>query len=167
MVWRLFNIFLIRLDRKPKDWEDRTAMFCAYMIDKGTTQSSMVKSYVSAIKCILKCDGYKWRDNQVILSSLTRACRIKNDNLTCKLPVHRYLLEMILFETYQLYQDQLYLCKLYQVIFILGYYGLMRAGEMTQGDHPLKACNVHIGQNKNKILLILYSSKTHSRANFP
>ena len=166
-VWRLFNKFLIRLDKKPKFWEDRTTMFCAYMIDKGTTQSSTVKSYVSAIKCILKIDGYKWRDDQVVLSSLTKACRLANDCRSCKLPIQRPLLEMILFEICRVYENQLYLCKLYQAIYILGYYGLMRVGEMTQGDHPVKACNVHMGHKKNKILLILYSSKTHSRANPP
>ena len=31
----------------------------------------------------------------------------------------------------------------------------------------LKAVNVHIATNKNKMLLILYSSKTHSKANYP
>ena len=34
---------------------------------------------------------------------------------------------------------------------------------MTSGSHPIKACNVHIGENKDKMLFILYSSKTHGR----
>ena len=32
---------------------------------------------------------------------------------------------------------------------------------MTQSPHVLKATHVNIAQNKNKLLLILYSSKTH------
>ena len=114
---------------------------------------------------MLRIDGYKWKDDQVILSSLTRACKMKNDQNTCKIPIQRYLLEMLLFEICRLFDDQRYLMRLYQAIFVLGYYGLMRVGELTKEDHPIKACNVHIGQNKDKILLVLYSSKTHSRAN--
>ena len=167
MVWHLFNKFLIRLDTKPKDWEDRTAMFCAFMIETRNTQSSTIKSYVSVIKCMLKSDGYKWKDDQVILTSLTRACKLRNDQITCKLPIQRYLLEMLLFEVCRLYSNQPYLLKLYQAIFILAYYGLMQVGELTEGDHPVKACHIHIGQNKDKLLLILYSSKTHSCANLP
>ena len=37
----------------------------------------------------------------------------------------------------------------------------MRVGEVAKGTHPVKAADVHIGSNKNKILLILYTSKTH------
>ena len=35
---------------------------------------------------------------------------------------------------------------------------------MTNSPHVLKARNVHIGSNKNKILLLLYSSKTHDES---
>ena len=45
-VWRSFNKFLIRLDGKPKLWEEWTMMFCAYLIYQGTIQSSTVKFYV-------------------------------------------------------------------------------------------------------------------------
>ena len=38
----------------------------------------------------------------------------------------------------------------------------MRVGEVTKSTHVLKAKDVHIGQNKDKILLILHSSKTHA-----
>ena len=52
-------------------------------------------------------------------------------------------------------------------MFAVYYYGLMRVGEITQSQHILKACNVHMARNKNKLLLILYSSKTHDKANRP
>ena len=29
------------------------------------------------------------------------------------------------------------------------------------GDHPVKVCDIHIGENKNKFLFILRTSKTH------
>ena len=58
--------------------------------------------------------------------------------------------------------EQPYLLVLYEAIFCLAYYGLMRIGELTEGDHPIKAKDIHIGVNKDKILLVLYTSKTHS-----
>ena len=49
----------------------------------------------------------------------------------------------------------------------MGYYGLMWIGELVAGQHTLKAQDVHVASNKNKILLILYSSKTHDKESHP
>ena len=51
---------------------------------------------------------------------------------------------------------------LYKAVFILSYYGMMRIGEVTLSNHVVKARNVHVATNKDKLLLVLYSSKTHS-----
>ena len=56
---------------------------------------------------------------------------------------------------------------MYQLLFALGYYGLMRVGELTNSQHVVKAANVHSAMNKNKILIILYSSKTHNEGSIP
>ena len=61
-------------------------------------QSATVKSYVSAIKAILKADKYEWDEQKVLLSSLTKAYKLTNDVLDCRLPIQKGLLEMILFE---------------------------------------------------------------------
>ena len=52
-------------------------------------------------------------------------------------------------------------------MFSLAYYGLFRTGELTTGTHPIRARNVHVGENKNKILIVLYSSKTHGKESRP
>ena len=72
-IWRLFNKFVLRLDRRPPSWEDKDTLLYAYLIDKGY-QSSTVKSYMSAIKSVLQDDGYSWSENKVLISALTRAC---------------------------------------------------------------------------------------------
>ena len=59
-------------------------------------------------------------------------------------------------------RNQPYLEAMYKAIFILGYYGLMRVSELTFSQHIAKAANVHVAMNKNKIMVVLYSSKTHS-----
>ena len=165
-IWRHFNRFLLRLDVKPDAWEDRTAMFCAYLIDKGI-KSTTIRCYISAIKAILRDDSYPWQDGRVIFSSMTRACKLKNDTLHCRLPILTGLLEMLLFEVQRMYKNQFYHQILYQALFSMAYYGLMRVGELTQGDHPVKACDVHAAQNKKKILIILRTSKTHGLADYP
>ena len=165
-MWRIFNQFLIKLDARPATWEDRVALFCAHIIDNGA-QSQTVRSYVSAIKIVLKLDGHTWDDSKVLINCLTKACRVQNDKLKCRLPIQKGLFEMILFELKRTLSGQVYLQTMYRALFCLGYYGLMRIGELAEGVHSMKACNIHIGINKNKILVILYTSKTHSLAMYP
>ena len=77
------------------------------------------------------------------------------------------MLRLILKKVRELYSDQPYLTKLYEAVFVSGYFGLLRVGEIVQGPHVIHVKDVHIGQNKNKILFILRSSKTHSKGNNP
>ena len=44
------------------------------------------------------------------------------------------------------------------------YYGLMRISELA-ANHAVKACDIHSANNKDKILLVLHSSKTHGLGN--
>ena len=60
-----------------------------------------------------------------------------------------------------MFHKQWYLECLYKAIFAISYYGLMCIGEVTFSEHVLKAKNVHVATNKDKLLLVLYSSKTH------
>ena len=52
-VWKGFNEFIVRLDRKPESWEQRILLYTAHLIKDGK-QSGTVKSYVSAIKAVFK-----------------------------------------------------------------------------------------------------------------
>ena len=166
-VWRQFNKFLIRLDVRPPKWEDRAILFCGYLVESGY-QSSTIKSYMSAIKAVLIDDGYPWNNDLAVISSLTRACRLVNNKVKCRLPIQCGLLEILLFEIQRLCgNDQPYLEILYKTIFAIAYYGLMRISEVTWGTHTLKAKDVHMGQNKNKILIVLHTSKTHGEESLP
>ena len=92
-----------------------------------------------------------------------------NDRVRTRLPIHCGLLEVILFEVQRHFQalNQCYLERLYKTLFALSYYGLMRIGEVIKNPHVLRASNIHMALNKKKILLILYSSKTHDKASRP
>ena len=165
-IWRNFNNFLIKLDKKPNHWEDRIALFGAYLVNKGV-QSATLKSYFSAIKGILVDDGYIWCDTKIVLSSLVKACKLSNDRIKTRLPIQIRLLEILLFETERMFEKQYYLEILYKTMLIIGYYGMLRVGEITTGTHPVRAKDVHIGRNKNKMLFILYTSKTHGYESKP
>ena len=124
----------------------------------GGIQSSTLKSYFSAIKYILKQDGYPWNDNKAILSSLVRGCKMENDKVKVRLPIQKGLLEMLLFELERVYNSQNiqpYLEQMYKAMFCLAYYGMLRVGELTQSPHVVKVCNIHLGNNKDKILVVL------------
>ena len=128
-----------------------------------------LKSYVSAIKAKLTADQYQWNDELVYLSALTRACKIKNDMLRTRLPIQKTLLICILCKVERRYilSQEPYLSTLFKVAYVIGYYGLMRVGEITFSQHVVKAKDVHTGENKDKILIVLHTSKTHKRANRP
>ena len=83
--------------------------------------------------------------------------------------MHCGLLEMLLFEIHRYFtpSNQVYLESLYKTLFALCYYGMMRIGEVTKSPHVLKAKNVHVATNKDKMLLVLYSSKTHGKGSRP
>ena len=106
---------------------------------------------------------------QSCITSLTRACRLNNKQITTKLPIQKGLLQLILNEIGKHYggMGQMYLVILYQALFITAYYGLFRVGELTHSPHVIPACNVHIAMNKNKLLFILETSKTHTRGDKP
>ena len=40
-------------------------------------------------------------------------------------------------------------------------------GELTKGEHPVRAKDVHIATNKNKLMFVLRSSKTHAQSSRP
>ena len=58
---------------------------------------------------------------------------------------------------------QPYLRVLYKALLATTYFGLFRVGEVTSSKHVIKAVDVHVGVNKNKLLFMLHTSKTHNR----
>ena len=165
-VWRQFNNFIMSLDVKPEKWEKKATLYITYLIDNGK-QSSPVKSYIFAIKKLLVLDGYDWQDSEVLVTSLTKACRLINDKVSNRLPITCSLVKMLLFELERVYEGQMYLQILFKAIFLLCYYGMMQIGEVTLSPHIVKAKNIHIAKNKDKIMIVLYSSKTHGKGQRP
>ena len=78
-----------------------------------------------------------------------------------RLLVHCGLLEILLFELKRKYDSQPYLQSLYLTLFAIGYYGLMRVGELTFSPHVVKARNVFLNRENSKLLLILHLLKAH------
>ena len=151
----------------PLLWEDRTCLYCTHLICEKGLQSSTVRSYISGIKSVLTTDGYEWDDGKMLLNTLTRSCKAKNDRVKTRLPIQRGLLEMVLFEIRRRYSEQPYLEALYIAAYLLAYYGLLRVGEITWGPHTIKAVDIHkarMGTPKRRLCLILHSSKTHDKS---
>ena len=107
-IWRQFNRFLLKLDMKPRLWEDHTMLFAASLIENGI-QSSTLKSYISAIKCMLIDDDYNWDNRKILLRTLARSCRYVNNKLQVRLPIQNKLLELIIFEIQRIFKQQPYL----------------------------------------------------------
>ena len=103
----------------------------------------------------------------MLILTLTRACHLTNDRLFVRLLIKCSLLEVLLFELGRIFKDQPYLLITYRAIFALAYYGMFRIGELTVGNHPIKACDVHVAMNKFKILIYLRTSKTHGLESRP
>ena len=58
---------------------------------------------------------------------------------------------------------QPYLEIMYKALFCLTYYGMLRVGEVSLSTHTLKAANIHVGHNKDKLMVTMYTSKTHGK----
>ena len=68
---------------------------------------------------------------------------------------------VLVSEIDNIFPSQPYLVALYKAMIITMYFGLFRISEVTQSDHVLKARDVRISCNKQKMLFILRTSKTH------
>ena len=168
-IWKTFNHFIIRLDRKPTEWEERIILFVGNMIDEGK-KSATIKSYVSVIKAVLSEINVKVNEDRCLLNSLTRACKLVNDtSIKWTLPIQQDMLNIILkkTKTHFLSMGQVYLAQMYTCLFATAYFGLFRVGELTNSEHTIKACDVYMGTNKDKVLFILRSSKTKTTGDPP
>ena len=124
-IWKKFNKFLLQLDECPDSWEHRVTLYGAYLVNRGV-QSSTIHSYFSAIKKILTYDQIKYNHDEVMLHILSRSCRLLNDRILTRLPIHLSLLELLLFELSRQFKSQYYLEVMCKAIFSLAYYELFR-----------------------------------------
>ena len=161
-IWKNFNEFFVTLDKKPDSWDERLVLFIGFLIE-SKRKANTIASYISAIKCVLKEDGYYMNEDKYLLFSLTKACRYKNCQVRTRLPISKRLLYIILDQTATHFEDshQHYLSLMYQALFAAAYFGMFRVGEVTSGTHPVRAPDVHLAQNKKKLFFILHTSKTH------
>ena len=102
-----------------------------------------------------------------MLVSLTKACKLKNDKVRTYLPIRKGFLKILLKHIEDILLNQPYLCILYRAIFSTAYFGLFRIGELTQSEHAIRARDDHVGMNKNNMMFILRSSKTHGEGDKP
>ena len=165
-IWKHFNEFFVKLDIKPDNWEDRLVLFIGYLIDKKC-KSSTIRSYISAIKSVLHEDGVILNKDRFLLNSLTNACKLVNDHVRTRLPIQIGMLRILVEKVEDIFDSQPFLATLYSALFTTAYFGLFRVGELTKGDHPVKVIDVHLAENKRKILMILRTSKTHWKDTHP
>ena len=145
---------------------DCITLFTAYLVNEKLKLST-IKSYISGIKGTLAEDGIEIPDNNFTLNALMRACRLRNDKVMIRLPIHKDLLKLILSQLEKTYATQPYLLSAYSVIFSSAYCGMLRIGELTEVTHTVSISDGQRGVNKNKILFTLKSSKTHCEGDKP
>ena len=144
----------------------RLVLFVGYLIQQNR-KSTTIRSYISAIKSVLRDDGVILNTNSYLLRSLTKACRLHNDQVQIHLPIRKGMLGVLLKNLHNVLPEQPYLLLLYKALFSTAYFGLFRIGELTSGTHPVFGRDVKVSDNKNKMLFILCSSKTHGPESFP
>ena len=164
-IWKNFNKFYLCLDKKPSNWEDRIVLYIGYLISNNRS-SQTLRCYISAIRATLLDDGYELKENKFLLSALTCACKFKNDILI----VRKGMMKILIKEIGKIFIHRLnqpYLEKLYKALISTTYFGLLIIRELTKSPHAVKVQDVHVRRNKNKILFVLRSSKTHGIHNLP
>ena len=117
---------------------------------------------------VLLDDRVVLNQDKYLLTSLTKACSLQgNSTIRTRLPIQKGMLKILLSTLQVQFATQPYLKLLYSALFSTAYFGLFQVGELTLGDHPVKAKDVHITMNKNKLMFILHTSKTHWTDNQP
>ena len=162
-AWRSFNEFYIKLDSKLRHWEDRLVLFVGHLVHTHK-QAATIKSYISAIKAVLREDGYVLNEDRYLLNALTKACKLRQNKVKTMLPIQKGLLEIIIKYIKRIFEAQPYLLTMYQALFTATYFGLLRIGEVTLGSHLIKALDVHVADNNRKFKFILRTSKTHTKS---
>ena len=160
-IWKQFNQFFVKLDDKARSWSDCLVLFTGYLVD-SKLQSATVKTYISAIKGVLVEIGIRLSPDKFLLTSLTKACHLKNDVAVQHFAIRKGMLKLMIDQLDNLYignthKQQPYLCKLFKAIYSASYYGLLRISKVAKSQHAILTCNTHIAINKNKILFILSS----------
>ena len=145
----------------PDSWEERLILYVGFLIDQKR-QSSTIKSYVSAIRAILMEAGHTLSEDTYLLKSLTKACKLINDEIKLRFPIRKGMMELLLNQI-DVDFNCIYHKRLYKALFSTAYYGLFRIGEITKSLHVIQARDVHIALNKKKVLFLLRSSKTHGK----
>ena len=130
-IWKSFNEFYIKLDIKPNNWEDRLVLFAGYLAD-NKRKAGTIKSYISAIKAILLNIDIEISEDRFLLNATTRACRINNDVVKNKLPIHKGVLYLLLQAAEEILASQPYLLDLYKAMFTTAYYGLSELGRLRK-----------------------------------
>lgn len=96
--------------------------FAAYLIDKKL-KSNTVKLYLSALRTVLAEEDIKLNEDLFLINSLTKACKIRNDQLTVRFPIQKDLLHLIIKEVRKYFttRNQPYLEQLISAMMITGY----------------------------------------------
>ena len=95
---------------------------------KTNRKSSTIRSYISAVKAVLRNGGIKLHLDDALLAEVTRACRLHNDTVATKLPITKSVLHLLINTLPKCFDSpQPYLVSLYSamsVLHITGYSGL-------------------------------------------
>lgn len=148
----------------PERLDDQLAVFVAYMVECGD-QSGTIESYLSGIKFMLNKDGIQINTRTARLRALIKACKYKNDRVIHRMPISETLLVKLIKQLDLIFGKQPFLAKLYRCMMVMGFYGMLRVGEMASGEHPVLARDIHFNHRLKKVQIILRTSKTHGLGN--
>lgn len=137
-----FTQFNLSLDKMPERLDDQLAVYVAYRVDLGD-HSNTIATYLSGIKHMLGKIGIEINTRSARLRALIKACKYKNDTVVQRMPISEHLLVKLIKQLDKIFETQPYLGKLYKCMLVLGFYGMLRVGEMASGDHPILARDVH------------------------
>ena len=136
-------------------------MFTAQLIQEGRAGQT-VRSYVSAVRSILKEDGIKLtHDYQPLISLLQSTKYTTKPSGQIRLPIQWGLVKLIADDMDNHYSGvDSYSNIMLKAILMAGYFGLLRIGEMTdsESNHTIKFCDVHFERQRSKILMVLHTS---------
>ena len=73
-------------------------LFVGHLVETNH-QSTTVKSYISAIRAVLREVKVNLMEDQYLITALTKTCHLKNDTIYIRLPIQKVMLIELMDKT--------------------------------------------------------------------
>ncbi len=120
-----------------------------------------MKTYISGVRFRLRADGQKLDTDMFILNHLIKGTGLEHTKFHVKLPITLHMLPKLVKFLEVITRGDAYERSLFQAIFVVAYFGLVRISEFCGKTHSIRVKDVLINRNEGMVHTLLLRSKAN------